>query len=246
MMMRKLLTAWIVLAAIVVASAPVSAWWQSVPQVAIAAGGGFSLTAQGNAGSATTGTNSINYGTVSYGSGCNAVIVLVYWYNSTITDVVSSLTVGGSGATQVAGVNAAVSAGGQSIDMWQLNSPSGSSANITVNYSGNVTYNSNVTAYCLVSTTTAASSTNKAAFSCSTGSPISAAVTVPAGGGAITMTSTTGGATMAFTNATSDSTYTGGGTFDGWGHTTATGSVTVTATPSGSDGCTLGLAAFGP
>lgn len=207
-------------------------------------GGGFSLTAGTGAGNASTGT-SLSYA-VTWGSGCNAVIFQVFWYNTATTDNVSSLT-GITGATQIASTKAAVSNGGQSVDMWQYNSPSGTNATVTVNYSAATTYNSYLQPWCLVSTNTTVSDVDAQAFSCDVGSPISSTgFTVPSGGGGIAMTSTTGGATMTFTNATSDGVYTGGGTQDRWGHTTSTGALTVTATPGGPDGCTLSVAAWGP
>lgn len=209
-------------------------------------GGGFSLTFKNSSGSATTGATLIDYGTITYGSGCAAIIIPIFWYNTASTDTVSAVSVGGSAASQVTGVHTAIGTGGQSIDMWEFVSPTGTAADIKVTYSANVTFNSNVSVYCLANpVSTVATASNNAAFACNnTGTPISAPVTVSSGGAAIAMTSTVSGKTMTFTNATSDGSYIGGGTFDGWGHTTTTGSVTVTATPSAADNCALGLAAW--
>lgn len=215
--------------------------------IAISGGGGsFSLTAAGNTGSATTGTGSISYA-VTWGSGCNAVVFEIFWYNTTTTNVVSSIT-GITGATQIAGVaNNDGNNTGESIDMWQYNSPVGTSATITVNFSGNVTFNSNVTTYCLVSAhTTPTSSSSTAGFACNAVTPITGSVTVPSGGVAIAMATAGSGSVISWTNATSDtgSPYTGGGTQDAWARVAAT--ATVSSTPSGADRCTLGWAAWGP
>jgi hypothetical protein len=215
------------------------------PGTAHSAGGGFSLTAQGSAGSASTGVTSINYGTVSGGLGCNADIIGVFWYNSATTDTITSLTYNGVSASHVGTKQTGANNGGQSTDFWQLNTAQTTGA-IVVNFSANVTYNSNVVVYCLVSGNTTLQNSNGAGFSCNNVSPVSAAVTVPAGGTAIALAAMASGSVTTFTNATSDGTYTGGGTFDIWGHTTATGSVTVTATPTGSDDCALNLVAYGP
>lgn len=217
--------------------------------VAISGGGGsFSLTVGNNVGSATAGTTSITYTGVSWGSGCNAAIFEISWYNSASTDTISSIS-GVTGAAQVAGVFSSGGNGQQSIDIWQVNSPSGTSASLTITYSANVTFNSNVTAYCLVSAhTTASDAQHGTAGACNGAAPISKAVTVPASGAGIAMASNASGTVVTWTNATSDtgSPYTGGGTQDAWAKVTGTGTVTVTATPGGSDNCTLGLVAYGP
>lgn len=203
---------------------------------------GFSLTAQGSSGTGTIGTSVINYGTVNYGSGNNAILIAIWWYGTGTGDTVNAVSVGGSPATQVSGVFAP---NPQSLDLWQLNSPAGSSANITVTYSAPVTYNSNVTIYGLVSTNTSLRSANSTA-SVGASASVSAAVTVPAGGSAIAIAGDLNGQALSFTNATQDGTYTGGGVSFVWGHTTATGLVTVTATPLALDTNTLGVAAYGP
>lgn len=247
-MLKRLLFGALISACVTAAALAGSMTLLGVGKPAAGGGGGFSLTAQGSAGSATTGTTTINYGTVSYGSGCNAVIAVVFWYNTGTADTISSLTIGGNSTTAIAGTAANDgTGGGQSIAMRQWSSPSGTSGAVSVTYSANVTYNSNVTLYCLISGNTTVSATNApAGGACNNVAPITGSITVPASGTAITAASTQGGQVISWTNATADGTYTGGGTQDAWGHTTATGSVNVSATPAGSDNCAMSLAAWGP
>lgn len=216
-----------------------------LPLVKSAGGGGFSLTAGTNVGSATIGTTSISYAGVTWGSGCNAVVFVVYWYNTAATDTITALTVGGSGVTHVLSSPVSTAAGGQSLDVWQITPPSGTSGTVAVTYSANVTFNSNVTPYCLVSAhTTAGTPATNANTSCAAG--VSATATVPTGGQAVVGASSDAGQVISFTNATSDGVYTGGGTQDRWGHTTATGSVTVTATSAAADHCPVVVVPYGP
>jgi hypothetical protein len=239
---------------IAVLCALVALIWPSIAQVPMTGAGtgtpkgsSFSLTAQGSSGSSTTGNTIINYGTVSYGSGCNAVLIGIWWYPTAGSNVVSGVSVGGSAASQVSA--SFTSQGSFSMDLWQLNSPAGSSANITVTYSANVTFNSNVTAYCLVTTTTAVSAVahnGAGPVSCGVASPVSATISVPAGGGAVVITGDNNGQVLSFTNASSDGVYVGGGVQDRWGHTTSTGSITVSSTPAGTDTCAIAAASWGP
>lgn len=216
------------------------------PLVKAGGGGGFSLTFKNSAGSASTGVTTINYGTLTWGSGCSALAIPISWYNTTVTDTVSSVSVGGStvGVSQVSGVFVASNSGGVSLDMWELVAPAGTSAAISVTYSGLVAFNSAISVYCIVTTTTTRSAASNGGPNAT--AAVAGAVTVPSGGGAVAMATDVNGHTITFTNATSDGNNTGGGAFFGWGHTTSTGSVTVTATPSLSDSTVVGVAAWGP
>lgn len=210
-------------------------------------GGSFSLTAQGSAGSATIGTASINYGTVSYGTGCNAVLIGIWWYTTASFDTVTAVSVGGSPASKVSA--GFLVGGANQVDLWQLNSPVGTSANITVTFSANVTFNSNVTLYCMVTTTTtvsAVANNGATATTCGTGTPVTMSLAIPSGGGALAFALNASGQVLTFTNATSDGVYTGGGVQDRWGHTTSTGTVSISATPAGTDTCTIAGASWGP
>lgn len=211
------------------------------------AGGSFSLTAGTGVGSATTST-SVNYAGVTWGSGCNAVVFIVYWYNTATTDTISGITAAGAGTvSQIANAKDATNNGGQSIDVWQITSPSATSATVAVTYSAATTYNSFVQPYCLVSgNTTAGTATHNAtnANNCSAGFTVNP--TVPAGGQAVVGSGSVSGTVVNFTNATSDGVYTGGGTQDRFGHTTGTGSVTITSTSAGTDNCTLVAVPYGP
>ncbi len=210
-----------------------------------AAGGSFSLTAQGSAGSFTTGTTTVNYGTVSYGSGCNAVIAVVQWYPTATGDTVSSLTIGGNSTTSVVSATAGTIALNTAIRQWST--PSGSSGTVSVTFSGNSTWESSVSLWCLISGNTTVSNTNTAGGGCNnSGTPLNASVTVPTGGTAIVAGQTFSASTISWTNATQDGVVTTNGVYQAWAHTTSTGSVSVTQTPSGGDNCVMALASWGP
>lgn len=211
-----------------------------------APGGTFSLTAGTNIGSAVAAT-AVTYTGVTWGSGCNAVVFVVYWYNTNTADTITGITAVGAGTVvQVPSAKDASNSGGQSIDVWQITGPTATSASLVVTYSATTTFNSNVTPYCLVSGNTAAGTAvhNTALANCNAGFTVNP--TVPAGGQAVVGSGSVSGQVINFTNATSDGVYTGGGTQDRWGHTTATGSVTVTSTSAGADSCTLVAVPYGP
>jgi hypothetical protein len=109
---------------------------------AASSGGSFSLTYEAVGSSSTTGTTTISYGTQTYGSGCNALVIPIQWYNTNGGDTVTGVTVGGSAATHLSGTLQSTGNGQLSSDGWQFNSPTGTSAAISVTYSANVTFNS--------------------------------------------------------------------------------------------------------
>ncbi len=193
----------------------------------------------------------MTYTGVTWGSGCNAVVLVVYWYNSNQTDTITGITAVGAGTpVQIPSAQDGTNGGGQSIDVWQITGPTATSAAVVVTYSNATTYNSNVTPYCLVSgNTTAGTAQHNRNFGgaggCDTGLA-APAVTVPGGGQAVVGAGSVSGQVISFTNATSDGVYTGGGTQDRWGHTTATGSVTVTATSAAGDNCVITVVPYGP
>lgn len=240
MLRSLLLWLWLGLAPVFaqVGQAPSPAQLRPVPS-----GGSFSLTFGSQAASSSTGTT-ISYGTVTWGPGCSAVILAVNWYNTNQTDTISSISVGAQSASAIAGATIGAAPVQVSSSLWQLNSPSGASALVSVTYSAATTYNSSVAAYCLVTSNTTVQSSNSAAAL--TGVNASAAVSVPTGGGAVVTGGSYSGAAITWTNATQDAVVTTGGVYQSAAHTTATGSVTVTNTPAAATANTVSIAAFGP
>lgn len=213
------------------------------PRVA-SGGGGFSLTYGSNAGVTSTGTT-INYGTLTWGSGCNAVIIAVNWYNSNAADTISSMTVGGSAASAIANTTTSSGTFQSSVSLWQLNSPSGSSGAVSVTYSAATTFNSSVAAYCLVSSHTTVSSS--ASQGVGSGVNATANVTIPAGGGAVVVGATNSGATITWTNATQDAVFTTGSVYEAYAHnTTSSGAVSIVNTPATAQSNVIAAATFGP
>jgi hypothetical protein len=202
----------------------------------------FSLTYNtGGSSSAVSGT-AVNYGTLTYGSGCTRVIAASLWYPGAINSI-SGITVNGVAFTQIPGAFAS-RGGGFSVDVWESNSAiSGSSGSAIVTYGSAITFTSSVALYCLVTTAPTASASNSTSGDNVTS--VNATISVPTGGGAIAVTGGINGNTMTFTNATVDIDVTGG-INDYYGHTTATGSVNVTATYSVADGPVLSLVSWGP
>lgn len=197
-----------------------------------AAVGGASLTYVSSAVSGASSGNPINYGTLSYGSGCTRVIVATSWINGSVNPV-AGITVGGVSLVQVSG---AFASNGTSFstntDVWESSAGlAGTSGTVIVDYTTGIGYFSTVAVYCLVTTTPTASASIVAHPG---SSPVSASIVVPSGGVALMVSSEgTAGSSASFTNATVDVDVTASPNNNYYGHTTSTGTVLVTATYTG-------------
>lgn len=205
-------------------------------------GGSFSLTYESDAISSAT-TPTISYGTLTWGSGCNALVTPVQWYNTNLTDSITAITVGANTPAQISGVQVTNNNGNVTSDAWEMVAPTGTSGTASVTYSFPPTFTSVIGSYCLVSAHTTATAT---AHNSGFGTSISQSIVVPSGGAALIVASANSGSTISLTNGTVDVVITTGGVYMVFGHTTATGTVSVTVTVGASDNLTLGLAAWGP
>jgi large repetitive protein len=195
-------------------------------------------------------TTVIDYGTLTWASGANAVIIGIQYYaNGTTSGGISGVTIGGVAATQIP--NAVVSPGANpgivTTDAWELVSPGGTSGTVIVTYNDAPGFDSAVASYSLVSAHPTVA-TADAAFDAGAGS-VSQSITVPSVGTALVMTGSQSGGTITLTNATQDVAVdtAGRGIFFVFGHTAAgTGAaVTVTATTT-PQAMSLSLVAFEP
>jgi len=207
----------------------------------------FSLTYQSSSGSMDTTHTTVDYGALGYGSGNSRVVVAVQWVpnaGSTITGI----TVGGVALSQVSGAYITDPLSGYALDAWESTGPlSGSSGDVQVTYSATVGWASAVALYNLQTPTPTPATvvTNTAPGSSSSISvgPYS----IPAGGGSIVMAQTGNGQpTLGFTNAVQDVLVSARGNNHVFAHSTATGSVTVTANFSASDDGCISAVAWGP
>jgi hypothetical protein len=255
--MRKLLTFLIALAAIVFgvcfpASAQMTLTGAGSTKIAAAGGGGggFSLTYQSSIGSTDITNTTVDYGTLSYGSGNTRVVVAIQWLqNFTTPATITGVTVGGVSLAQVSGVYLSNGIGNSALDMWESTSSlSGTSGDVQVTYTTHACCSSVVALYNL-QTTTPAASTSTSAWS-GGGSHFSVSVgpyTVPSSGGSIVESVLDGSnQTIGFTNATVDQTLTVASNGYAFGHTTSTGAVTVSATWASGWSGAIAVAAWGP
>jgi adhesin HecA-like repeat protein len=206
-------------------------------------GASFSLTYESIANS-TAHTTTVDFGTMTYGSGCTRVVVGIGTFAVGVG--VSSVTINGVAASAISGTTTATNVPST---IWQTNSAvSGSSGDVQVTFSAAPLDNSAVSLYCLVTSTPTPSSGQS--NSTTGAATISQSITVPTGGGAVAFASGyNGGGTTGpnFTNATSDALdNTAGQVIANAGHLTSTGSVSVTAAVSGGSFVSLSLAAWGP
>lgn len=237
-MTRWLIAAWVLLLTglVCLAQVPTTGAGLSGPA------NGFSLTYEASGQSSTTGTTTISYGTLTWGSSCNAVVAAVQWYNTAKTDTVA-LTIGGSSASVISNTTTSPANGGITVSLLELTSPSGSSGAVSATFSENVTYTSSVALYCLVSAATTVSSSNSVSSSGAVASQ-TLAITIPSGGAALVAGASEDGFAITWTNATQDVAITTGGVYESYAHANA--SATVTSTPSSNDTLTISYASFGP
>jgi hypothetical protein len=202
----------------------------------------FSLTYESSNSFATTGTATKDYGTQTYGSGNTRVVLVILWRGG--GTVVSSASIGGSALSQVgAGAAFVCNSSGDCVDMWESTTAlAGSSGDVSVTYSGIPNTRSAVALYNLVTTTpivnTEGTQTNAFGTTCAI------TKTIPTGGAAVVALNTENALASNFTNATLDVSILSNTMIVG--HTTTTGSLTVTSNASSNDVLGCSLAAWGP
>jgi hypothetical protein len=151
-------------------------------------GGSFSLTYESQA-IVSTAASTIDFGTLTYGSGCTRVVIALTGLNFSSPLQATSVTVNGVSATAVSGAYAAPQ--DSFTDVWETNSSvSGSSGDVSVTYNeSSQPFGSpgmSVALYCLVTAhPTATSSANNVIDTGSGATSISATITVPSGGAAV-------------------------------------------------------------
>jgi hypothetical protein len=208
-----------------------------------AVGGGPATLAYKSSASAGSGGPTISYGTIAFTSGTYAVLAILYVPNNPGPTTVSSVSVGGNALVQATGAYAANSPAGIAVDVWvSTGTISGASQAVSVTYGAGTWGTSAVALYSLTTTTPtpAHGANNLTANSTS----ITQSIVVPTSGVALAASASQGGHVLTFTNATSDVTFVTGSY--NFGHLTSTGTVSVTGTPSASDGLVIGLASWGP
>lgn len=225
--------------------APVSAQSPQIRQLLLfqkpnVAASAFSLTFQSSATSSNTSLTTIDFGTLTYGAGCTRVVVASQWY---VGGTISNVTIGGVSLSQISGAHVAV--GGIAADAWESAAAlAGSSGDVQVTFSVAQSFVASVAVYCLNTTTPTASATNTA--SNVSGTVLTAPITVPAGGGGLVISQSSNGHTATFASATVDADLVTGGTNQYYGHTTATGAISVTATYGATDNIDLSVVAWAP
>jgi hypothetical protein len=213
-------------------------------------GGSFSLTYQLSNFLSANAVTTQDFGTLTYGSDCTRVVIAVGAYVGTSASA-TAVPVNGVSASAVAGTLSNGAAGNMFTQIWETNSAlSGSSGDVQVTYSassqtvGNV-FNG-VALYCLTTTTPTAH--NGEVASNIFGATVNQNVSVPTGRVAIGIVN---GPSSAFasggtwTNLSQDA-YNSSGTSIVTGHTASAGTVSVTATGTGTSGMELSLASGGP
>lgn len=224
---------------------PAAAFWQSRDSNYNVASGApppsFSLTYESSASSSAT-TSTIDYGTLSYGSG-NTRVILAIANRVDLGVTVTSASIGGTSLSHISG--AYESGGGvDMVDMWISTAPlAGSSGDVQVTYSGTVFGPSSAVAlYNLVTTTPAPSATNIG--STPNGASAGAAISIPTGGGGAVVANCENGSIISGTNFTIDANLNSGRQV--FGHTTSTGSVTPTVNSSSTDAMVISATSWAP
>lgn len=205
-----------------------------------AGGSAFSLVFGSSASSSNTSLTTIDFGTLTYGAGCTRVVVASQWY---VGGTISNVTIGGVSLSQISGAHVATTA--IAADAWESSAAlAGTSGDVQVTFSAAQSFVASVALYCLNTTSPAASATNTQSNISAT--VLTAPIAVPAGGGGLVISQSSNGHTATFGNATVDADIVTGGTNQYYGHTTATGAISVTATYSVSDNIILSVVSWAP
>ena len=253
---RKLLTFLIALASIAFGvCSPAWGWFHGCASCVPS----FSLAWVSHAEDSAGGTT-VTYSSLSFGAAASNRIIAVAVVNRANNTIptVSSMTIGGGSATQVASAQATDSGDFFAGDIWQAAVPTGTSGNVAITYSA-ASLRSGIDLYRIVTTTpTAASANGVAPGASATNAPVSTTVTIPSGGAALSIYGLRGAQSstpsITWTNATSDFTATnvGGANLLMVGSATTnglTGSTTITGQTTGNANSTpvlMSSAAWGP
>ena len=224
-------------------SLPAAAWGCSMLLCGVGSAGGaappsFSLSYDGGSNYSTdTSNTTIDYGTLTYNSSNQRVIVQVQ-YIANSGGVVTGVTVGGTSLSQVSGAATTSGAGFVGVDTWESSAPlSGSSGDVKVTYNQANQWHSAVALYSLnagspIPSTAVTAATSGVAQATSRSTTLS----IPSSGAALVSAVTyNGGKSITFTNASIDVVVSGGGDDFTFGHSTVTGSQTIGASWSSAD-----------
>jgi len=209
---------------------PALAWAAGWLPLVKSGGVAFSLTYNGGSAGSSSAATTVDFGTLTYGSGCTRVVIGINWLPG--GTAVTGVTIGGTNLAQISG--AYKNQGSVAVDAWESSAAlAGTSGDVQVTFNAVGGSGSSVALYCLITSTPAAGLPviNSVAFN---GGPTITAtgVVVPSGGGALVLTGDQNGhAISSFTNAAqnvdvvtppfSTNTY--------YAHTTSTGTINVTA-----------------
>jgi hypothetical protein len=191
-----------------------------------ASGGSSVLTFENGYTVSSSGSTSVDFGTVSYTSGCTEQVIIVGGLVQTGTFGVTSVTMNSASGTEVP--SALVTDSSVGADVWTA-SPSGSSGDLTIVFSTAMWDHPVVGLYCLQTThsTPGTPVTNQ-----NSSTSIATTISVPSGGSAVSIAYTQSGAsTVSWTGATGNyQQFGGGGQGGGPAVTSTSGSQTLTAT----------------
>lgn len=189
---------------------------------------------------------SINFGSMTYGSGCTRVVAGIIYFGGGVP-AVTGISVGGTALVQIPG--AAVSDISVAADVWQSSAAlAGTSGTVIADFVSPIGTNGvTIALHCLVTTTPAATPTpqvDASGFSSTT----TATIVVPAGGGGIALTAGGGGVTLSsLTNTTSLQTVnTPAPSATYYANISGTGSKTVLGIYNGSQFLCLSLVTWAP
>jgi hypothetical protein len=202
-----------------------------------------SLTYKSDATSAAT-TGTIDYGTMSYGSGCTRVIAAVAEYETVDNppNLITSVTINGASLSGT-GASARTSGNHFLTDIW-YGAPTSSSGDVQIVWGSAPAGFSAVFLYCLVTTTPTVGTPQTGAASSATSVATSSPLVVPAGGFGVAVTGVDNGNTVSsWVNATQDATIDSNIFYAAH---TVTGSITITANFSGSSNSELSTAPWSP
>lgn len=218
-------------------------------------GGSFSLTYAtfaNNAPTCCSGVTLVDFNTLTWGPGCNALVVDVTFSGPPTAIDVSGISIGGSGGTgglggsEVTGSYASNTSGNVFSTIWQTSgAPSGSSGDVGVSFTGAVgQFSSDVSValYCLISAHLTGVGANSQTFATS----VSQSIAVPSGGKGIAAVLQSSSGAVTLTNATLDKGPVGSSVFSNFASVTGNGS-TIAVTAGGPNvSWALSEAAWGP
>jgi hypothetical protein len=208
----------------------------------------FSITFGSAAAQVSNAGATYDYGTLTYPVGATRLVVAICAIPGT-TQTVTGVTVGGTSLTHVANTFAnSGGASGNAVDIWISSaSIAGSSGDIQVTYGSTLGFNSAVAVYGLTTTTTTPAFSNSIAAGFGAGPTTLSSVVVPASGGGIVVVNGSSKTFSSWTNAATDMILNASGNFYAFGHTTGSGTLSVSyAWTGGGDQIPMAVATWGP